>query len=83
MYVRTVPVTALCKGQLNVVDGSNEDKILKGMYGKKMFDDYMAILDDPSLFLDEMVCFKSNHKKQALYLCCLCAYTSSLLQDTM
>ena len=40
---------------------SNEEKEIRADFGDKLLDRYMAILADPSVFVDEAECHSSEH----------------------
>ena len=42
-----------------------EDQLLKDMYGKKMFEQYMNVLASPDAFEQTAKCFKCSCKKHA------------------
>ncbi len=46
-----------CRGELDVADKSKTDMLLKHTYGKKMFEQYMEILKDLSLWETSTTCY--------------------------
>ena len=41
---------------------SKEAHILADMYGKRLFESYMQVLDDPGCFCETFSCYKRGHK---------------------
>lgn len=52
-------------GSFNVEEGTEHCRTLKQLFGKKLLDEYMKVLDDETQFLESMKCYKMGHKSKA------------------
>ncbi|CAK9088686.1 unnamed protein product, partial [Durusdinium trenchii] len=51
-------------GSFNVEEGTEHCRTLKQLFGKKLLDEYMKVLDDETQFLESMKCYKMGHKSK-------------------